>query len=214
VKKKLIAAAAAVAVTATTLGVAGSASATGTAPTLGDILTSDAGALLDYDTNDNDFDVIVNAVVALDAANPGGVEFVNTLFDRNASLTAFVPTDGAFKRLVKEFAGADVTEDQVVATLVGALGAPTIENVVLYHLTGGRVGVLDVVAKILKRQSVDTLLTGASFRPELKLFPFRIELRDNEPDLRNPRILQVNVGGQAANGLAHSIDRVLIPVNL
>ena len=53
----------------------------------------------------------------------------------------------------------------------------------------------------------DMLLTGATIRPRL----FR--LRDNDPDLRDPR-LRSPINLNASNGIIHGINRVLIPIDL
>jgi hypothetical protein len=41
-----------------------------------------------------------------------------------------------------------------------------------------------------------------------------VTLIDLDPNARNPVVVQANVGGEALNGFAHGIDRVLRPVDL
>ena len=54
---------------------------------------------------------------------------------------------------------------------------------------------------------IPTLLPGAVIRP---LF---LRLRDNDPDVADPRLfLPLNV--HASNGVLHTVDRVLLPVDL
>lgn len=41
-----------------------------------------------------------------------------------------------------------------------------------------------------------------------------VRLIDNDPDARDATVVSPNVGGEATNGFAHGIDRVLRPINL
>ena len=41
-----------------------------------------------------------------------------------------------------------------------------------------------------------------------------IRLIDQDPDARDPRVIEPNLGGALLNGYVHGIDRVLRPVNL
>jgi hypothetical protein len=42
----------------------------------------------------------------------------------------------------------------------------------------------------------------------------KVALVDNEPDLRNPRLIRRDLDNRASNGIWHGIDRVLIPIDL
>src|SRR4051794_22828744 len=61
------------------------------------VLTKDTGG---FDRNNKDFDVLTAAVKAVLAAKPASA--VGVLADGSVALTAFIPTDGAFRQLAKE----------------------------------------------------------------------------------------------------------------
>ena len=60
------------------------------------------------------------------------------LADGSVPLTAFLPTDRAFRRLAHDLTGKWYgSEAKVFGALAGALGVDTIENVLLYHVVPG-----------------------------------------------------------------------------
>jgi uncharacterized surface protein with fasciclin (FAS1) repeats len=77
--------------------------------------------------------------------------------------------------------------------------------VLLYHVAPGSLRVSDVVLS----DSVATALDGSSLTP-VRGF----KLRDAEPDLANPRLRLRKSNIHASNGVLHTIDRVLIPVDI
>ena len=79
-------------------------------------------------------------------------------------------------------------------------------DILLYHVVPGDVRPIDLILATIFGVDVETLL-GATIRP------FFFFLIDNEPDLRNPRVtLPLNI--VATNGRIHTINRVLLPVDL
>ncbi|MFN2428240.1 MAG: fasciclin domain-containing protein, partial [Candidatus Binatia bacterium] len=72
-----------------------------------------------------------------------------------------------------------------------------------YHVVPGRYSVL----KVLRTRIFDTALPGTSFTR------VGFTLKDNEPDLRDPQ-LTLPLELRAGQGIAHTITRVLIPVDL
>lgn len=153
------------------------------APTIVDIVVTVSGAS-GYDTDGNDFDILREAVIALDLAG--------TLSERG-QYTVFAPNDAAFVGLASAIAGQDVPEDQVIGALVAALGSPdAVRDVVLYHVAPGRRAANSVVnAKRIRTLSrgfiaVDgTVLNG------------------------NVNIIATDIA--ASNGIVHVIDSVLLP---
>jgi hypothetical protein len=136
VKKKLIAAAAAVAVTATTLGVAGPASAS--SPSILDIVG--VGTQTGTDSNWSDFDILREAVIALssdadgDASNGlqplGGTDLVTALANA-AGVTVYAPADASFRGLVADLTNTPVwqlDEAEVLAALVSVAGIADIDG--------------------------------------------------------------------------------------
>ena len=171
------------------------AAASAQADTLADILLSDGDM---FDSNQNDFDIVTEAVLAT-----GLGEAAATL-----ELTAFLPTDKAFRILVEDVYGLSIKDEAALFdAIVATLGVDTVRNILFYHLVAGTVMAADVVAAG-DGASVDTLLEGESLTLDFK-GKAQIRLVDAAPDLRDPIIRAVDI--EASNGVAHVIDRVLLP---
>lgn len=161
-----------------------------------------------FDNNRFDYDIIVQTVLALEGlgGDPdlGGATLLDVLSDPEAEVTVFVPRDSAFRRLARDLGwdgnGGDAGAFAVIA---GAFDLATIRNVVKYHVVPGQYGVLGV----LSTRTFETALPGTSFTR------VGVRLRDNEPNLRDP-LLTLPLELRAGEGIAHTISRVLIPVDL
>jgi uncharacterized surface protein with fasciclin (FAS1) repeats len=186
-----------------------SASASDEQPaTLADVLLADSASdnPNGFDRKWWDYDIVTQAVLLFP-------DLVDAASDPSAELTVFLPTDQAFRTLVKEITGTWVHSEEDVFAAVAGLGNDTVRNVLLYHI---------VPAKISYRQAlqsdaaiVPTLLPDASITVDVvgRWWKF-VQLGDRDIDDRDPVVLIPNVGGEAANGYAHGIDRVLRPVDL
>ncbi|MET3768490.1 putative surface protein with fasciclin (FAS1) repeats [Marisediminicola sp. UYEF4] len=147
------------------------------------------------DSNPYDYDLLVQAVLYT------GLEGV--LGDPNASFTVFAPNDQAFLTLVTDLTGvAPASEAEALTTIVTALSRDQISNVLLYHVTAGNLGKVDV-----NRAKSLTMANGGIVNPR------GVNLRD-EGALTDPRIVRGARDIQTSNGVIHTIDRVLIPGNL
>src|SRR6476619_1481339 len=89
-----------------------------------------------FDNNWNDYDILDNAVHAVLAADPKSP--VAVLADGSVPLTAFLPTDRAFRRLASDLTGKNYTSEKAVFAAVASLGVPTVEKVLLYHVVPGK----------------------------------------------------------------------------
>jgi hypothetical protein len=173
------------------------------------VLTADGNK---FDRNPNDYDIVTEAVLAVLAAKPSSP--VGVLADGNVALTAFLPTDRAFRNLVADLTGKRYrSEAKVFGALVAAVGVDTVEAVLLYHVVPG--------ATITKKDAVkadgavlQTALAGASITVDVKYrcLPL-IVLVDNDPDARNPWVQKFNIN-KGNLQIAHGITEVLRPVNL
>jgi uncharacterized surface protein with fasciclin (FAS1) repeats len=177
---------------------------------LATVLATDGNHL---DRNWNDFDILDKVVHLVLAAKPDSP--VAVLADGSTRLTAFLPTDRAFRRLAHSLTGHWYrTEGGALNAIASAPGvdADLLESVLLYHVVPG--------ARITYRQArhadgavLTTALSGASITVRVKCH--RVTLRDLDPDNRNPRVLRraadINKGNRQ---IAHGIDRVLRPINL
>ncbi len=89
-----------------------------------------------FDENWKDFDIVEAAVYAVAAAKPKSP--VLLLTDGTKRLTAFAPTDKAFRNLAQDLTGKTFTsEKKVFTTLAGLVDVDTLELVLLYHVVPG-----------------------------------------------------------------------------
>lgn len=204
--RKPIIAAAALALGATT-AFAPTAQADG--HTLADILLADdaeSGELNVFDDDQNDFDIVTAALLATDGLN-GLATAAGT---EGANVTVFLPTDKAFRILVEDLLGVSIKDEaELFAALAddtGPVGVATVSAVLQYH----------VVPLVADSATVRTLGDGAEvptvLGPTVEL-DFKgtkqIRLVDDGGPGRDPIVRVVDI--TASNGIAHVIDRVLIP---
>lgn len=149
------------------------------------------------DSNPYDYDLLVQAVLATGLAP--------VLGDTSREFTVFAPNDRAFLRLVTDLTGvAPASEAEALTTITSALSLDQISNVLLYHVVPDRsLGVLKVV-----RSKSLAMANGGVVEPR------GINLRDENTDLRNPRLVRSAVNIEASNGVIHTINRVLVPGSL
>jgi len=203
---------AALAVTAVAAGTTLAAAPAQAAPSghrsLATVLAADGNRL---DRNWGDFDILDKAVHAVLAADPGSP--VAVLADGNTRLTAFLPTDRAFRRLVTSLTGnRPATERATLRAVTAVADAPTLEKILLYHVVPG--------AMITYRQArhADGARLTTALGPKIRVNVIDqrvVKLRDLDPDAANPRVLaslrNVNHGNKQ---IAHGINRVLRPLDL
>lgn len=181
------------------LGLLFPATATAQRLTLTQIVAASGGQ---FDNDSRDYDMLLNAVQAV----PGIADALNNCED---SLTLFAPNDLAFVRLARDLGYAGTDEEGAFGAIVAALTRigngdpiPVLRTVLLYHVAPSDLNPLQV----LFAREIPTLQGGV-------IRPFFFVLRDNDPDFRDP-FLTWPINVRACNGRLHSIDRVLIPVNL
>jgi serralysin len=167
------------------------------APTITGIVAASG----DFDTNPKDFDLLLKAVQAAGLAD--------ALNDPSADLTVFAPNDAAFMNLAKtlgfkgttEAAAFDFVVDALTLLSGGGSPIPLLTDILLYHVVPESLQ----ASQVLSSTTIDTLL-GTSLGVQ------GTALVDGDPDLANPNIIATDI--QAANGVVHVIDGVLIPVNI
>ncbi|MBT9254265.1 fasciclin domain-containing protein [Phycicoccus sp. MAQZ13P-2] len=213
--RRLVTAAVAVALGATTLAAApASASSGSSAPTgtrsLAAVLTSDGNT---FDRNWYDYDIVTEAVLAVLAAKPDSP--VKVLADGRTPVTAFLPDDRSFQVLAYDLTKRwPSTEKKTFDALVAAVGVDAIEQVLLYHVVPG--------ATIAKRDAVKadgaalTTAQGGTITVKVrnKWIPL-VELKDQDRNdvnpFVNPRRFDINKGNKQ---IAHGIVFVLRPLDL
>ncbi len=180
---------------------------TGTTP-LAAVLTAD-GDQFDHDRHD--YDIVTEAVLAVLAAKPDSA--VGVLTQGDVALTAFLPTDQAFRRLVFDLTHEWVQDEADVFAAVAGLGIDTVETVLLYHVVPG--------ATVTKKDAFNadgaalTTAQGGTVTVDVRGrngFGV-IRLVDNDPDDLNPRIVDFNINKGNVQ-IAHGINRVLRPLDL
>jgi len=164
------------------------------------------------DRNWQDFDILEQAVLAVLAAKPASP--VGLLADGSVRLTAFLPTDEAFRDLVGDLTGKRPgSEKKTVAALLGLVDVDAIETVLLYHVVPGATLVSPkVVAAAKKGTRLKTAQGGT-----VKVVNRRgnIVLVDKDPDLADPSVILNGIDINRGNKqIGHAIDRVLLPVDL
>lgn len=178
-------------------------------PTLAEILLADS----ERDNADGfdrrwwDYDIVTQAVLAFD-------DLTAAALDPDAELTAFLPRDQAFRRLVYEITGEWVRAESDVFDAVVGLGLDTVKSVLQYHIVPAKISYRDALRA--DGAVLPTLLEGATIEVKVrKFFVFKwIKLIDADTNDRNPTVVRPNLGGEAANGYAHGINRVLRPIDL
>ena len=156
-----------------------------------------------YDDNKNDYDILYQAVLAAD--------LVGVLSE--GDFTVFAPNDGAFIALANDLGYKGLDEAEAFNAIASALdqvsgGDPIglLTNVLLYHVSpGGK-----QLGQIIRRHEVVTAFEGATIQPN----GVGLRLADNDPDLRDRGFIRNASNISAANGVIHTIDRVLIPADL
>jgi Fasciclin domain len=179
---------------------------------LGSILLADGDT---FDSNPWDYDIVTQAALAVLDANPSSD--VGLLLDGNVPLTAFLPTDRAFDKLVIDLTGSSAGSESATFDVVASLGIDTVETVLLYHVVPG--ATIDSSAAVAADGAkLATAAGGATFTVDVVQKAgggFGVRLIDNEPDVRNPWLvldrLDINEGNKQ---IAHRIGRVLLPADL
>jgi uncharacterized surface protein with fasciclin (FAS1) repeats len=168
------------------------------------------GAKLDH--NWQDFDILEQAVLAVVAAKPTSP--VALLTDGSVRLTAFAPTDQAFRELVGDLTGTRPgTEKKTVKQLLALAGVDTIETVLLYHVVAGATLTSPKVIKAAKQRT--KLATAQGGKVKVSNRNGNITLVDRDPDVANPTVILNGIDINRGNKqIAHAIDRVLLPLDL
>ena len=172
------------------------------------VLTADGNR---FDRNWNDYDIVTEAVLAVLAAKPSSP--VGVLTDGKVALTAFLPTDRAFRNPVGDLTGKWYRNESTVFTkLVEAVGVDTVETVLLYHVVPG--ATITRKAALKADGAVLTTAQGGTITVDVKCrwLPV-VVLVDADPDDRNPWVQRFDIN-RGNLQIAHGISQVLRPVNL
>jgi uncharacterized surface protein with fasciclin (FAS1) repeats len=166
---------------------------------------------LELDQNWKDFDLLDQAVNDVIEAKPGST--VALLADGSVKLTAFAPTDRAFRRLVEDLSGSKPADEAAAYETLSTVDVDTLESILLYHVVPGA----PIDYRTAKKADGATLKTANGKRLEVDYRPKSglVRLIDKDRDARNAFVLpaakNLNKGNRQ---IAHGVPAVLRPLDL
>lgn len=168
------------------------------------VLAADKG----FDRNARDFDILEAVVKAVLKAKPDSP--VGLLADGDTRLTAFLPTDGAFRALVKDLTGTSFhREARVTKALTKAVDVDTAETVLLYHVVAGKTLPSNKVVAL----NGERVKTAAGPAIKVVVKGKRVIIRDKDFNDRNAVVVSLDIN-RGNKQIGHGIDRVLRPADL
>jgi uncharacterized surface protein with fasciclin (FAS1) repeats len=172
------------------------------------VLTADKGG---FDRRGGDYDILTAAVLAVLKAKPSSK--VKVLTDGKTALTAFLPNDRAFQKLVADLQRSKrLPSEKAAFTAVAGLGIPTVETVLLYHVVPG--ATIDRKAALKADGASLKTAAGSSLKVDVYGHHWkRIKLIDADRSDRDARIIKFDIN-KGNRQIAHGIDRVLRPIDL
>ncbi|MGC4897099.1 fasciclin domain-containing protein [Micromonospora sp. DT31] len=173
------------------------------------VLTADKSG---FDRNPADFDVLTKAVLTVLQAKPNSP--VKVLTDGTVALTAFVPSDYAFRELVRDITNArKLPGEKATFDAVAGLGVDTVESVLLYHVVPGAT----IDRKAAQKADGAELPTalGATVEVDVQHWWFgrQVRLVDADTNDRDARVVWYDIN-RGNKQIAHAVDRVLRPIDL
>jgi uncharacterized surface protein with fasciclin (FAS1) repeats len=171
---------------------------------LAEVLAADTSG---FDHQGNDYDVLTAAVGAVLEAKPDSA--VAVLADGTVPLTAFLPTDKAFRATVKDLTGERIRSEEKVFEAVAGLGIDTVETVLLYHVVPGETLGSDVLGDADGLEL--TSAQGGTVTVQLERYGIRLE--DQDPNDRDGVVVRPDVNAGNAQ-IGHGVNLVLRPADL
>lgn len=169
------------------------------------VLAKDGAKL---DKNWKDFDILEQGVLAVLEAKPNSP--VKVLTQGGKRVTAFLPTDAAFRALVKDLTGKQPkTEKATLKTLTSVADAETLESVLLYHVV---VGKTLTSPKVVKADGMK-IKTANGMKVGIKVQGKKVWVTDLDKNDRDARVIKVDIN-KGNKQIGHAVDRVLRPLDL
>jgi uncharacterized surface protein with fasciclin (FAS1) repeats len=159
-----------------------------------------------FDNNFRDFDIFTSLWMDVWGQLPESA--IQVISDGNTALTAFVPTDRAFQRVVKYLTGKKLKSEARIADAVMSLGAKTVEKVILYHVVVG-----DPILSPAALEANGAKLNAASGQTiGVRVSGTTITLIDKTKKHTNATVIlsavDINKGNKQ---VAHGINQVMLP---
>lgn len=162
----------------------------------------------DFDADLTDFDILTYLALDVMGAKPNSP--VWALADGNVKMTAFIPTDRAFKKLVTALTGETLKRERKIYLAVRALGMDTVEKVLLYHVVLGDPILSETAVAAATASTFLTTAEGSTIRVVFN--GDLLKVRDKDLNRINPNVILARVDvNEGNNQVAHPINGVLLP---
>lgn len=159
-----------------------------------------------FDTNLGDYDIFTS--VFLDVWIARSKTPVQVIADGTVRLTAFIPTDRAFRKLVKNLTGKRLSSEKAIADAVMSLGAKTVEKVLMYHVVLGD----PILSPTALQANGAQLNTAEGETLGVQVNGTTITLVDKSAKNKNAVVLLNKLDiNQGNTQVAHGINQVLLP---
>jgi uncharacterized surface protein with fasciclin (FAS1) repeats len=133
---------------------------------------------------------------------------LQVLADGNTALTAFVPTDRAFRKLVRYLTGKAPKSEEAITNAVLSLGSATLEKVLLYHVVVGN----PILSADALNANGATLSSANAQTFKVNVVGSKITLVDKASKHTNAVVLLSKIDINNGNKqVAHGINQVMLP---
>ena len=160
----------------------------------------------EFDNNLGDYDVFT--AVFMDTWGMLPESSLQVLANGNTALTAFVPTDRAFRKLVRYLTGKAPKSEDAIANAVLSLGSATLEKVLLYHVVVGN----PILSSDALKANGATLTSANAQTFKVNVNGSTITLVDKVSKHTNAVVLLSKIDINGGNKqVAHGINQVMLP---
>lgn len=159
-----------------------------------------------FDSDLSNFDIFT--FLTLDVLGKRPNSRLWRMADGTVPMTAFIPTDRAFKKLVKALTGVNYSSERKIYNVARTLGTDKLNQILLYHFVFGA----PLLAEDVLAANNTFLTTPRKVTIRVVYDGTELKLRDKDRDRINPRVIlsRVNLNGEN-NQVVHPINGVLIP---
>ena len=160
----------------------------------------------DFDDDLGDYDIFTYLFMEVWGAKP--LSAVGVISDGYVPLTAFIPTDRAFRKLTTAITGKRLKNESVIANTVMSLGVKAVEQVLLYHVVLGA-----PIESPTALQANGAVLTSANDQTfKVNVSGTVITLVDKDKTRKNAVVLLGKVDINSGHTqVAHCINQVMLP---
>ena len=159
-----------------------------------------------FDDDLGDYDIFTYLFMEVWGAKP--LSAVGVISDGYMPLTAFIPTDRAFRKLTTAITGKVLKNESVIANTVMSLGVKAVEKVLLYHFVLG--APIESPAALQANGAVLTSANDQTFK--VNVSGTVITLVDKDKTRKNAVVLLGKVDINSGHTqVAHGINQVMLP---